>query len=113
VIHKKYLAVGAPRAINITGVTRTAIDSIVGRRDFTRHTFAAAQKEIYFLMKRDSYPKFLESSVYHEVARSWSPLKDDRPRRTSSMPPELLTTGKPITKGKFFSFKKKSRAGHP
>ncbi|KAA0191536.1 hypothetical protein HAZT_HAZT008624 [Hyalella azteca] len=61
-------------AIPICGVT-VSLDSrvrdIVHRnmRAPTPHTFDEAQSQIYTLMHRDSYPRFINSSSYKELAQ--------------------------------------------
>lgn len=104
-IYKKYVATGASKAININGIQRATIDSFMQKRNFTEHTFGVAQKEIYFLMKRDSYPKYLDSEVYAKMLRSWSPVKQiKRAQRASTLSP--IPSDKPTSKTRFFSFRK-------
>ena len=40
--------------------------------DPTSHTFEDAQKQIYTLMHRDSYPRFLSSSIYSALINGGS-----------------------------------------
>ena len=37
--------------------------------DPTSHTFEDAQKQIYTLMQRDSYPRFMNSSAYTDLIK--------------------------------------------
>lgn len=50
------------------------VREVVNQRiqDPTPHTFDEAQLQIYTLMHRDSYPRFLSSSVYRSLLRNGS-----------------------------------------
>jgi len=40
--------------------------------DPTPHTFDEAQLQIYTLMHRDSYPRFLNSQIYKKLIQQYS-----------------------------------------
>lgn len=42
----------------------------------TSHTFEEAQQQIYTLMQRDSYPRFINSATYTDLLKS---LEEPRP----------------------------------
>ncbi|XP_070701497.1 regulator of G-protein signaling 13-like [Pempheris klunzingeri] len=69
-IFKRYIEVKAAREINIDHKTRDLI-----RRNIEAPTtvcFDDAQKIVYGLMERDSYPRFLRSDIYRALLDSTS-----------------------------------------
>ncbi|XP_059200394.1 regulator of G-protein signaling 13-like [Centropristis striata] len=67
-IFKSYIQVEAPREINIDHRTRDLI-----RRNLKTPTtvcFDDAQRIVYGLMERDSYPRFLRSDIYQTLLDS-------------------------------------------
>ncbi|XP_068196540.1 regulator of G-protein signaling 18 isoform X2 [Antennarius striatus] len=61
-IYTVFIESDAPKEVNIDHDTKIAI-----RRNLshpTRNCFEAAQKNIYSLMKKDSFPRFLSSDIY-------------------------------------------------
>ncbi|XP_076001105.1 regulator of G-protein signaling 13 [Genypterus blacodes] len=67
-IFKLYIQVEAPREINIDHSTRELI-----RRNVMAPTtvcFNDAQRIVYSLMERDSYPRFLRSDIYRTLLES-------------------------------------------
>nr|XP_020441482.1 regulator of G-protein signaling 13-like [Monopterus albus] len=71
-IFKRYIQAEAPREINIDQKTRELI-----RRDIKAPTtvcFDDAQRIVYGLMERDSYPRFLRSDIYRTLMDSTSEL---------------------------------------
>ena len=104
-IYDKYLRPSAHRAINITGETRASVNANMDAKNFSRYTFAAAQKEVYFLMKRDSYPKYLDSDAYAKIVRTWSTSK----RRSKGTPQQSASAesspGESFKRSRFFSKK--------
>lgn len=57
----------AKYCINIKHGTRVSLDERVQDEKWANNMFAPAQKEIFYLMKTDSYPRFLESEVFIEI----------------------------------------------
>eukprot|EP00038_Savillea_parva_P000040 m.93777 g.93777 ORF g.93777 m.93777 type:complete len:949 (-) comp10016_c0_seq2:14-2860(-) len=115
-IYKKYLTISSSKAVNINGVNRAVVEANMQKRNFSRHTFAVAQKEIYFLMKRDCYPKYLESDALTKTIKSWTPLKAkkaaQRSQRASTLSPAGPSERAPPVRAKFFSFRR-SKAPTP
>ncbi|GAA6222535.1 regulator of G-protein signaling 13-like [Lates japonicus] len=69
-IFKRYIQAEAPREINIDHKTREVI-----RRNIkapTTECFNDAQRIVYGLMERDSYPRFLRSDIYQALMDSTS-----------------------------------------
>ncbi|XP_069020573.1 regulator of G-protein signaling 13-like [Embiotoca jacksoni] len=69
-IFKRYIQAEAPREINIDHKTRELI-----RRNLKAPSvvcFDDAQKIVYGLMERDSYPRFLKSDIYRTLLDSTS-----------------------------------------
>ncbi|XP_077339144.1 regulator of G-protein signaling 3-like isoform X1 [Lithobates pipiens] len=64
-IHQHYIAFQSPKEINLDASTRelTEHNLLVP----TRSTFDEAQRRIYGLMERDSYPRFLRSDLYQSM----------------------------------------------
>ncbi|CAH1786295.1 unnamed protein product, partial [Owenia fusiformis] len=65
IIYSDYVAVQAPREVNLDSKTRTITISNMEAPD--RLTFDIAQKRIQALMEKDSYPRFLRSEVYQKL----------------------------------------------
>ncbi|XP_064616198.1 uncharacterized protein LOC135480314 isoform X2 [Liolophura sinensis] len=64
-IYSDYVAVHAPKEINLDSKTR--INTISNMTNLNRKTFQDAQKRIQALMERDSYPRFLQSGYYQNI----------------------------------------------
>ncbi|KAJ8357237.1 hypothetical protein SKAU_G00200310 [Synaphobranchus kaupii] len=69
-IYEQYIQTKAPREINIDHHTREAIKRNVMAP--TMFCFDDAQKIVYGLMERDSYPRFLRSDIYRSLLDSTS-----------------------------------------
>ncbi|XP_056149051.1 regulator of G-protein signaling 13-like [Lampris incognitus] len=72
-IFKCYIQPGSPREINIDHKTRELIRHHM--KTPTTVCFDEAQKIVYGLMERDSYPRFLRSDVYRTMLGSTSTTK--------------------------------------
>lgn len=57
--------------INIDYHTKTAIKNSMAKP--TKSCFEAAQMKVYSLMKKDSYPRFLQSDIYLRLTRRKGP----------------------------------------
>jgi len=64
-IYTDFVAIQAPREINLDSKTRESTGVAMSSPD--RTTFEVAQKRIQALMDKDSYPRFLRSDVYQEL----------------------------------------------
>ncbi|XP_029285661.1 regulator of G-protein signaling 8-like isoform X2 [Cottoperca gobio] len=64
-IYEQYIKAESPKEINIDYHTREQIKRNV--KTPTMHCFDDAQKMVYGLMERDSYPRFLRSDIYRTL----------------------------------------------
>lgn len=66
-IYEDYISILSPKEVSLDSRVR----EIVNRNmvEPTPHTFDEAQLQIYTLMHRDSYPRFVNSDIYRRVAR--------------------------------------------
>ncbi|XP_074545618.1 regulator of G-protein signaling 11 [Halichoeres trimaculatus] len=64
-IYKNFLAPGAARWVNID--SKTMDKTLEGIRNPHRFVMDDAQMHIYFLMKKDSYPRYLKSDLYKSM----------------------------------------------
>ncbi|KAK1786717.1 hypothetical protein P4O66_017106 [Electrophorus voltai] len=64
-IYSEFVQVEAPRQINIDCGTRANITKCISEP--TLESFNKAQKQIYSLMTRDCYPRFLKSEIYQSI----------------------------------------------
>lgn len=76
VIYEDYVSILSPREVSLDSRVR----EIINRNMIapSQHTFDEAQLQIYTLMHRDSYPRFVNSSLYRNMLRS-SGAKVDSP----------------------------------
>lgn len=65
-IFDQYIAIQAPKEVNLDSNTRDITNHNILLP--TRNCFDLAQKRIYGLMEKDSYPRFLRSEFYQELA---------------------------------------------
>lgn len=79
-IYQDFVAIGSPKEVNLDIEVRAfTAQNILNP---THDTFDRAQKRIQALMEKDSYPRFLESSLYKSLLGSYVP------------PPSQTITGK-------------------
>lgn len=64
-IYREFVAVGAPRQINIDCVTRAQVGENLS--DPGPDCFERAQRNVHSLMQNDSYPRFLKSQLYQAL----------------------------------------------
>uniref|UniRef100_A0A8C5H708 Regulator of G-protein signaling 11 n=1 Tax=Gouania willdenowi TaxID=441366 RepID=A0A8C5H708_GOUWI len=64
-IYKNFLAPGAARWVNID--SKTMYKTLEGIKRPHRFVMDDAQMHIYFLMKKDSYPRYLKSDLYKNM----------------------------------------------
>ncbi|XP_056328286.1 regulator of G-protein signaling 13 [Danio aesculapii] len=69
-IFERYIKAEAPKEINIDHVTRELIKQNVHAP--TKVCFDEAQRIVFGLMERDSYPRFLRSDMYRSLLESVS-----------------------------------------
>lgn len=64
-VYKNFLAPGASRWVNID--SKTMDKTLEGIKHPHRFVMDDAQMHIYFLMKKDSYPRYLKSDLYKNM----------------------------------------------
>ncbi|XP_078514718.1 regulator of G-protein signaling 13 [Lissotriton helveticus] len=69
-LFKLYIQPNSPREINIDSPTRE--DIIKELQHSSPYCFEDAQKIVYRHMERDSYPRFLQSSIYQNFLSNYS-----------------------------------------
>lgn len=69
-LFKLYIQPNSPREINIDSPTRD--DIIKELQNSSPYCFEDAQKIVYRHMERDSYPRFLQSSIYQSFLSNYS-----------------------------------------
>ncbi|XP_051041680.1 regulator of G-protein signaling 21 [Phodopus roborovskii] len=67
-IYSEFIVADAPKEINIDFSTRDLISRNIGEP--TPKCFDEAQKLIYSLMAKDSFPRFLKSEIYKKLVNS-------------------------------------------
>ncbi|XP_043277117.1 regulator of G-protein signaling 17 isoform X3 [Venturia canescens] len=98
-IYENYISILSPKEVSLDSRVR----EIVNRNmvEPTPHTFDEAQLQIYTLMHRDSYPRFVNSELYRKVARLSSdppsPTNDDQQQQQLEQP-NTVSTGKTKSK---------------
>ncbi|XP_032795542.2 regulator of G-protein signaling 8 [Daphnia magna] len=67
-IYNDFVAVQATKEINVDAETRLVTLNNVQSNQPDQHAFDRAQKRIQHMMERDSYPRFLQSKLFLELA---------------------------------------------
>ncbi|XP_032808804.1 regulator of G-protein signaling 20-like isoform X5 [Petromyzon marinus] len=68
VIYEDYISILSPKEVSLDSRVREVINR--NMLEPTSHTFDDAQLQIYTLMHRDSYPRFLNSQIYKSLQDS-------------------------------------------
>ncbi|RXM33715.1 Regulator of G-protein signaling 20 [Acipenser ruthenus] len=69
-IYEDYISILSPKEVSLDSRVREVINR--NMLETTSHTFDDAQLQIYTLMHRDSYPRFMNSSVYKDLLQTLS-----------------------------------------
>uniref|UniRef100_A0A670I483 Regulator of G-protein signaling 20 n=1 Tax=Podarcis muralis TaxID=64176 RepID=A0A670I483_PODMU len=69
-IYEDYISILSPKEVSLDSRVREGINRKM--QEPSSHTFDDAQLQIYTLMHRDSYPRFLNSAVYKALLQSVS-----------------------------------------
>ncbi|MGH0145916.1 UNVERIFIED_CONTAM: hypothetical protein FKN15_040102 [Acipenser sinensis] len=69
-IYEDYISILSPKEVSLDSRVREVINR--NMLETTSHTFDDAQLQIYTLMHRDSYPRFMNSSVYKNLLQTLS-----------------------------------------
>ncbi|KAJ6652151.1 hypothetical protein lerEdw1_013153, partial [Lerista edwardsae] len=70
VIYEDYISILSPKEVSLDSRVREGINRKM--QEPSLHTFDDAQLQIYTLMHRDSYPRFLNSAIYRSLLQSVS-----------------------------------------
>lgn len=66
-IYEDFISILSPKEVSLDAQVREIVNRKMMRP--SRHTFDEAQLQIYTLMQRDSYPRFLNSETYKRLFR--------------------------------------------
>ncbi|XP_026777145.1 regulator of G-protein signaling 19 isoform X1 [Pangasianodon hypophthalmus] len=69
-IYEDYISILSPKEVSLDSRVREVINRKM--QDPSPHTFEDAQLQIYTLMHRDSYPRFLNSPIYRSLVQGGS-----------------------------------------
>ncbi|XP_026877417.1 regulator of G-protein signaling 19 isoform X4 [Electrophorus electricus] len=69
-IYEDYISILSPKEVSLDSRVREVINRKM--QEPTPHTFEDAQLQIYTLMHRDSYPRFLNSPIYRSLVQGGS-----------------------------------------
>ncbi|XP_057190532.1 regulator of G-protein signaling 20 isoform X3 [Triplophysa rosa] len=70
VIYEDYISILSPKEVSLDSRVREVINR--NMLEPTSHTFDDAQLQIYTLMQRDSYPRFMNTEVYKDLLKTVS-----------------------------------------
>ncbi|XP_008332708.1 regulator of G-protein signaling 20 isoform X1 [Cynoglossus semilaevis] len=70
VVYEDYISILSPKEVSLDSRVREAINR--NMLEPTTHTFDDAQLQIYTLMQRDSYPRYMNSSAYKNLLNTLS-----------------------------------------
>ncbi|XP_039757428.1 regulator of G-protein signaling rgs-2 [Pararge aegeria] len=70
-IYEDYISILSPKEVSLDSRVRESVNR--NMVEPTPHTFDEAQLQIYTLMHRDSYPRFVNSPLYKTLARLSAP----------------------------------------
>uniref|UniRef100_A0A8D1M0S0 RGS domain-containing protein n=1 Tax=Sus scrofa TaxID=9823 RepID=A0A8D1M0S0_PIG len=70
IIYEDYISILSPKEVSLDSRVRELIDRNMAEP--SPHIFDDAQLQIYTLMHRDSYPRFLSSTLYKDLLRALS-----------------------------------------
>ncbi|XP_032658675.1 regulator of G-protein signaling 19-like isoform X2 [Chelonoidis abingdonii] len=74
-IYLDYISILSPKEVSIDATVRESINSSLARPSV--HIFNEAQAQVYALMHRDSYPRFLSSPLYRSLEQRLTALACD------------------------------------
>ncbi|XP_076147248.1 regulator of G-protein signaling 20-like [Alosa pseudoharengus] len=82
-IYEDFVSILSPREVSLDSRVRDVINR--NMTEPTSHTFDDAQQQIYTLMQRDSYPRYMNSSIYSDLLQS---LEQQQQLQQPEKPPE-------------------------
>uniref|UniRef100_A0A0N5AIF9 RGS domain-containing protein n=1 Tax=Syphacia muris TaxID=451379 RepID=A0A0N5AIF9_9BILA len=69
-IYEEFMAPDGRSPINVEISTREQVDRMLKEGTRKRYAFTAAEDDIYYLMERDAYPRFVRSGFYKDLLKS-------------------------------------------
>ncbi|CAL9689239.1 unnamed protein product [Knipowitschia caucasica] len=70
IIYEDYISILSPKEVSLDSRVRETINK--GMQEPSSHTFDDAQLQIYTLMQRDSYPRYMNSTAYKNLLNTLS-----------------------------------------
>ncbi|XP_061662002.1 regulator of G-protein signaling 20 isoform X2 [Syngnathoides biaculeatus] len=82
-IYEDFISILSPKEVSLDSRVRDVINR--NMLEPTSHTFDDAQQQIYTLMQRDSYPRYINSAAYTDLLKS---LEEPAPPPPPPPPPK-------------------------
>uniref|UniRef100_A0AAF5PFU6 RGS domain-containing protein n=2 Tax=Wuchereria bancrofti TaxID=6293 RepID=A0AAF5PFU6_WUCBA len=74
IIYEDFISILSAKEVSLDSNVREAINNNMIHP--TIHTFDEAQSQIYTLMQRDSYPRFIASTLYKKILDSYGRMEE-------------------------------------
>jgi regulator of G-protein signaling len=74
IIYEDFISILSPKEVSLDSRVREIINNNMVHP--TAHTFDEAQNQIYTLMQRDSYPRFIASALYKKILSSYGHIEE-------------------------------------
>uniref|UniRef100_A0A183BKB9 RGS domain-containing protein n=1 Tax=Globodera pallida TaxID=36090 RepID=A0A183BKB9_GLOPA len=74
IIYEDFISILSPKEVSLDSRVREIINQNMVHP--SAHTFDEAQNQIYTLMQRDSYPRFISSMPYKRILSSYGQMED-------------------------------------
>ncbi|KAF1768273.1 hypothetical protein GCK72_000085 [Caenorhabditis remanei] len=74
IIYEDFVSILSSKEVSLDATVREKINE--NMKSPTSETFNIAQKQIYTLMQRDSYPRFIVSPIYRELRDSFGVIEE-------------------------------------
>uniref|UniRef100_A0A915P8N6 RGS domain-containing protein n=1 Tax=Meloidogyne floridensis TaxID=298350 RepID=A0A915P8N6_9BILA len=74
IIYEDFISILSPKEVSLDSRVREIINQNMVHP--SSHTFDEAQNQIYTLMQRDSYPRFIASALYKRLLSSYGHMED-------------------------------------
>lgn len=74
IIYEDFISILSPKEVSLDSRVREIINNNMVHP--SAHTFDEAQNQIYTLMQRDSYPRFVASALYKKILGSYGQMEE-------------------------------------
>ncbi|EDQ86114.1 uncharacterized protein MONBRDRAFT_28602 [Monosiga brevicollis MX1] len=81
-IYNQYFVAGSRQSLNVEPGNLASVQAGMKQTPKPTSTFSAAQKEVYWLMRRDTYPRFLDSKLFKKAASKWKKNQGKATKKT-------------------------------